>query len=125
MKNRGVGFYFTLIACILAAVDLFLYGKVMYTMPVVYGVLIAVIVVEVVAIVLNKPALNALLPLIGAVLLGYAAAKSFYVMVNQIGYVIAALDTIDTIYSFIVFVAVAVVGMLLYMIAGFLKQTKN
>ena len=122
MKNRGIGFYLTLVACVLALVDIIVYTQVMYKMPSVFVALILVIVVECTAFFLNNRILNNILPVIQAVLLGFAAAQSFYVMVNQLGYVVAALDTVDTIVSFIVFVAIAVVGMILCWISGFMKQ---
>lgn len=125
MKNRASGFYLTLVAAILALVDVILYGKVMYTMPVVYGVLIAAVVVELLAIVINKRVFNNFLPIIEGVLLGYGLAMSFFVMVNQIGYVIAGLDKIDTLYSFIAFAVIAGIAMLLSIVAGFLKQQKD
>lgn len=125
MKNRASGFYLTLVAAILALVGVIIYGRVMYTMPVVYGVLIAAIVVEVLAIVINKRVFNNFLPIIEGVLLGYGLAMSFFVMVNQIGYVIAGLDKIDTLYSFIAFAVIAGIGMLLNIVAGFLKQSKD
>ena len=39
--------------------------------------------------------------------------------------VIAGLDQIDTLIPFIIFAGIAIVGMLLYLIAGFLKQQKD
>ena len=122
MKNRGVGFYLTLVACALAFIDIIVYTQVMYKMPSVFVALILVVVIEAAAVFLNNKILNNLLPVIQAVLLGFAAAQSFYVMVNQLGYVVAALDTVDTIISFIVFVAIAVVGMIICWVSGFMKQ---
>ena len=74
---------------------------------------------------INNRILNNLLPVILAVLLGASAAGSFYVMVNQLGYVVAALDTVDTIISFIVFVSIAVAAMIICWISGFMKQEKE
>lgn len=125
MKNRGIGFYLTIIACVLALADIIVYTQVMYRMTSVFVLLIAVLVVEGAAVALNNKLLNNLLPIIQGVLLGLIAANSFYVMVNQIGYVIAALDTIDTIISFIVFVSVAVIGMIICWISCFMNQTKE
>jgi len=122
VKNKGIGFYLTLVACVLALADIIVYTQVMYKMPSVFVVLALAVVIECVAIFANNRILNNLLPVILAVLLGFAAAHSFYVMVNQIGYVVAALDTIDTIISFIIFVSIAVIGMILCWVSGFMKQ---
>ncbi len=105
MKNRAFGFYLTLVACVLALID--------------------IILIEGCALVLNNKFLNDWLPVIQAALLGFTAARSFYVMVNQIGYVIAGLDTMDTIQPLIVFVAVALVAMLICILSAFLRQQKE
>ncbi|MBP3196919.1 MAG: hypothetical protein J6N21_07925 [Butyrivibrio sp.] len=125
MKNRGIGFILTLVACALALVDIIVYTQVMYTLPVIFVFLAGVIVIEGAAFFINNRILNNLLPVILAVLLGASAAGSFYVMVNQLGYVVAALDTVDTIISFIVFVSIAVAAMIICWISGFMKQEKE
>ena len=125
MKNRGIGFILTLVACALALVDIIVYTQVMYTLPVIFVFLAGAIVIEGAAFFINNRILNNLLPVILAVLLGASAAGSFYVMVNQLGYVVAALDTVDTIISFIVFVSIAVAAMIICWISGFMKQEKE
>ncbi len=125
MKNRAAGFYLTLVAAILAVASIITYTRAMYTTPVVFVTLAAVVILEVLTVILNRRVLNGWLPLIGAALMGFAAGYSFKPMVNQIGYVIAGLDQIDTLISFIVFAGIAIVGMLLYLIAGFLRQQKD
>ncbi len=125
MKNRGIGFYVTLVACVLTLIATILYSKAMYTTTYVYVALIAAIVIEALAFVLNNKILNNWLPILEAVLVGFAIAHSFSVMVNQIGYVVAGLDTMETLKSFITFAVVAGVAMLLNMISGFMTQQKN
>ena len=125
MKNRAFGFYLTLVACVLALIDIILYTRVMYKMASVFVLLIVIILIEGCALVLNNKFLNDWLPVIQAALLGFTAARSFYVMVNQIGYVIAGLDTMDTIQPLIVFVAVALVAMLICILSAFLRQQKE
>ena len=46
MKNRGIGFILTLVACALALVDIIVYTQVMYTLPVIFVFLAGVIVIE-------------------------------------------------------------------------------
>ena len=125
MKNRAAGFYLTLVAAILAVASIIMYTRAMYKTPVVFVSLAAVVILEALTVILNRRVLNGWRPLFGAVLMGFAAGYSFKPMVNQIGYVIAGLDQIDTLIPFIVFAGFAIVGMLLYLIAGFLKQQKD
>ncbi len=125
MKNKGIGFYFTLLGCLAALIAMILYSGAMYKTTPVYVLLVLVIVLEVVGILVNKKPVNNWLPVLNAALIAFAVAHSFSVMVNQIGYVYAGLDTIDTLTGFITFAVVGIVGMILYIIAGFLPQTKD
>lgn len=125
-KKKAGGFYLTIAAAVLAIVGVVLYGSVMYKMNQVYILLAAAIVLGVLAFVLaGKPPLANLIPVVNAVLMASAAVWSANLMVNQIGYVIAGLDGMDTIQGFIVFCAIAVVGMLLNIIASFMPMAKE
>lgn len=125
-KKKAGGFYLTIAAAVLAIVGAVLYGSVMYKMNEVYILLAAAIVLGVLAFVLTgKTALVNLVPVVNAVLMASAAVWSANLMVNQIGYVIAGLDGIDTIQGFIVFCVIAVIGMLLNIIASFMPMAKE
>ena len=125
-KKKAGGFYLTLAAAVLAVVGVILYGSVMYRMNAVYILLAAAIVFGALAFVLTgKTVLASLIPVVNAVLMASAAVWSANLMVNQIGYVISGLDGIDTIMSFIVFCALAVIGMLLNIIASFLPMARD
>ena len=125
-KKKAGGFYLTLAAAVLAIVGVILYGSVMYRMNAVYILLAAAIVLGILVVVLTgKTELVNLIPVINAVLMASAAVWSANLMVNQIGYVISGLDGIDTIMSFIVFCALAVISMLLNIIASFLPMAKD
>lgn len=128
MKNtkKAGAFYLTALTVILAVVGLFLYKSVMYKMNLVYGFLAAVIVLGVLGIILaGKTTIANVVPILNAALMASAAVWSANLMVNQIGYVISGLDGMDTIQSFIVFCALAVVGMLLNIIASFMPMAKE
>lgn len=128
MKNtkKAGAFYLTALTVILAVVGLFLYKSVMYKLTMVYGFLAAVIVLGVLGILLaGKTAIANVVPVLNAALMACAAVWSANLMVNQIGYVISGLDGIDTIQSFIVFCALAVVGMLINIIASFMPMAKE
>lgn len=125
-KKKAGGFYLTLVAAVLAIVGVILYGSVMYKMNAVYILLAAVIVLGILAFVLTgKTALANLIPVVNAVLMASAAVWSANLMVNQIGYVIAGLDGVDTIQSFIVFCVLAVIAMLLNIVASFMPMVKE
>ena len=61
----------------------------------------------------------------GMMLAAAAAVWGAELMVNQIGYVIAGLDEMGTIMSFIYYEVVMVVTLLVCIICSFLKQTKD
>lgn len=125
-KKKAGGFYLTLAAAVLALAGVVLYGSVMYKMNAVYILLAAAIVLGVLAFVLTgKSTVVSLIPVVNAVLMASAAVWSANLMINQIGYVIAGLDGVDTIQSFIVFCVIAVIGMLLNIIASFLPMAKE
>ena len=125
-KKKAGGFYLTLAAAVLTIVGVVLYGSVMYKMNAVYILLAAAIVLGVLAFVLaGKTAAVNMIPVVNAVLMASAAVWSANLMVNQIGYVIAGLDGIDTIQSFIVFCVLAVTAMLLNIIASFMPMVKE
>lgn len=125
-KKKAGGFYLTLVAAVLAIVGVILYGSVMYKMNAVYILLAAAIVFGILAFILTgKTSAVNLIPVVNAVLMASAAVWSANLMVNQIGYVIAGLDGVDTIQSFIVFCVLAVIAMLLNIVASFMPMVKE
>lgn len=128
-KANGIGFYFMAIAAVLAIVACVMYGSVMYKYQPVYYMLIAAIVLGVLAIVLTLvmggKGIFGLVPVINAALMASAAVWSGSLMVNQIGYVVAGLDGMETINGFIFFCVLCVVGMLLNIIASFAPMYKE
>ena len=122
-QKKSVGFIFAVIAAALSLVACVVYTQVMYKLPVVFVFLILAIAVTVALFVLtgkNHPA-KEFLTLLSTIFIAGAAGAGFYLMVNQIGYVIAGLDGIDTILSFIVFEAITLVAMIVGIIGNFLK----
>lgn len=125
-KKKAGGFYLTVAAAVVAILGIVLYGSVMYKMNEVYILLAAAIVLGVLAVVLTgRTSVANVIPVVNAVLMASAAVWSANLMVNQIGYVIAGLDGMDTIQGFIVFCAAAVIGMLLNIVAAFLPMAKE
>ena len=125
-KKKGSGFYLTVAAAVLAVAGVVLYGSVMYKMNEVYILLAAAIVLGVLSLALTgKTSLAGLIPVANAVLMASAAVWSANLMINQIGYVISGLDSVETIQSFIIFCALAVAAMLLNIIASFLPMAKE
>ena len=129
LANKTVGFYITVVATVLAIISLVLYTSTTSALGVVYGLICAAIVVEVLLIVLskvmgNKPVLN-LASSVCAVLLGYALVTSFNPQLDAIGYVVSGLYTFDQIRPFVIFAAFLAVTFLLYIIASFMDLGKQ
>ncbi len=126
-RQRATGVYIVLIAAVIAAVAAFLYGNVMYKYQPVYYFLIGAIVLSVVAFLLatSVPLCAGLIPVINAALLASAVVWAASLMVNQIGYVVAGLDGMDTIQGFIVFAVLGVIAMLLNIVAAFTATAKE
>ena len=126
-NKRGFAPILACLAGILAIAAVVLYQSVMYKLPVVNILLAAAAVVAVVAFLLatKLPKLAGYLPICISALLASAAVWGANLMVNQIGYVVAGLDGIDTIQPWIIFEVVTVVGMLASIIAAFLPMAKR
>lgn len=125
-QKKSIGFIFAVIAAVLSLVACIVYTQVMYKLPVVFVFLVLELAVTVVLFLLigkNHPAKD-FLALLSTIFIAGAAGAGFYLMVNQIGYVIAGLDGIDTIMSFIVFEAITIVAMIVSIIGNFLPVTK-
>ena len=128
MKNKTIGFYMTFVAAILSIAACVLYGSVMYTLPVVYVfcAIAAVLTVVVIVCSAKKPAKKVyeFLPVANAILMASAAVWGVNLMVNELGYVVAGLDSFDAILSFVIYEVVAVVSLILNIAASFMKQYK-
>lgn len=129
LANKTVGFYISVVACVLALVALVLYVPTAGALSLVIGLLIAAIVIEVALIAVswvigNKAFLN-LASSINAVLLGYAIVTSFNPQLDAIGYVVSGLYTYDQISGFVNFVIVVAIAFLLYIVASFMNLGKQ
>ena len=127
MNKKSIGVILALLAGILAAVAAGLYMTVMYKMSQVYIFLLGATVLAIVAfaIATKVPKLSNYIPVIMAAMLAFAAVRGTELMVNQLGYVVAGLDGMDTIMSYIQFVSVTAVAMLISIIASFTKMAKE
>ena len=128
MKDKAVGFYFTLVAALLSVAGAIIYHSVMYKMMIVYVFCVAAVAVTIVTLVISAggrhPLFTQITPIVNAVLMACAAVWGVRLMVNQIGYVIAGLDEKSTNIALIYFEAVAVLAMLVNIIASFIRQQK-
>ena len=123
--KRGLSVYLTVVAGILAIVAAILYRGVMYRYQPVYYMLIAAAVIACVRYVLAgfMPRVASYLPICMAVLLASAAVWGTQLMVNQLGYVYAGLDGVSTIMTWIYFVGFAAAGMVLSIVASFMRPS--
>lgn len=115
--------FLTAAAGVLAIVAAILYNGVMYRFEPTYIMLIAAAVVAVGAFVLAgfAPRAAAYLPICASALLASAGIWGTQLMVNQLGYVYAGLDGMDTIMSWIWFMVVTLVALILCIVASFGK----
>jgi hypothetical protein len=128
MKNKTVGFYITLVAAILSAIACIIYRSVMYRLGAVYMLCIIAVLIAIATVVMSvKNGSNKIydfVPVVNAVLMASAAVWGVNLMVNEIGYVVADLDTFDAIQSLVVFEIIAVISLILNIVASFMKQYK-
>ena len=126
MNKKSIGVILALLAGILAAVAAGLYMTVMYKMSQVYIFLLGATVLAIVAFAISTkvPKLSNYIPVIMAAMLAFAAVRGTELMVNQLGYVVAGLDGVETIMSYIQFVSVTAVAMLISIIASFTRMAK-
>lgn len=127
MKNkRGIASILIVLAAILAVVSIILYKGVMYKFTPVYFMLVGAVVVALAGFVLadKLPRFSGYFPICASALLASAAVWGSQLMVNQIGYVVAGLDGINTIMPWVYFLAVTIAAMLVSIIAAFLPMAK-
>ena len=125
-NKKGFAVILMILAGLLAIIAAVLYRGVMYKMSVVYALLIAAAVLACVSFVIagKLPKLTGYIPVITAALLASAAVWGSNLMVNQLGYVVAGLDGMDTIMPYIQFMGCTIVAMLLSIIAAFMPMAK-
>ncbi|MGX8704945.1 MAG: hypothetical protein ACSW8J_00035 [bacterium] len=121
--KRGVSVFLTLVAGILAIVAAILYRSVPYRFQPVYIMLIGVAAVAALHWLLAgfMPRIASYLPVCMAAALASAAVWGTMLMVNQLGYVYAGLDPLSSIMTWIYFVGFTVIGMLLCIVAAFMR----
>lgn len=122
-KNKlGVAAFLSLVAGGLALVDIFLYRTVMYTYQPVFFMLAGAIAVAVLGCLLARvvPTIANYCPICIVFLLASALVWGAMLMVNQIGYVIAGLDGIETILSYIFFTGFTAAALVIALVAAFL-----
>ena len=124
-KNKlGFGAYMSIVAGILAIVACVLYRTVMYQYQPVYFMLIGAAVLAVLGLLIGKaiPKLANYIPVVMVFLLFSAIVWGSMLMVNQIGYVIAGLDGVDTILSYFIFVGFTLAAGVVALVASFLRM---
>ena len=128
MKNRNaIASYLMTVPGILAVAAIILYRFVMYRLTPVYFMLGGVILLVAIGFGLARkfPKISNYIPVCVSVLLASAAVWGSELMVNQIGYVMAGLDGVGTIITWIIYVAIVVIAMIVSLIASFLPMAKQ
>lgn len=129
LKNKTAGFYLTAAAAVLAVISLIVYRSANGALPLVFGLVAAAVVVEVLLAVLSKlfgnKGLFDLASSVCAVLMAGGLVLSFTTQLDALGYVVAGLYTMDQIMSFVIFAGFAAGSMVLYIIASFMDLGKQ
>ncbi|MCR4883376.1 MAG: hypothetical protein K6A68_07385, partial [Clostridiales bacterium] len=128
MKNRNaIASYLMTVPGILAVAAIILYRFVMYRLTPVYFMLGGVIPLVAIGFGLARkfPKISNYIPVCVSVLLASAAVWGSELMVNQIGYVMAGLDGVGTIITWIIYVAIVVIALIVSLIASFLPMAKQ
>ena len=127
-KNKlSVAAFLSIVAAVLALVDIFLYRTVMYTYQPVFYMLAGVIALAAVGCLLGlvAPKLANYIPICMTFLLASAIVWGSMLMVNQIGYVIAGLDGVETILTYIFFAGFTFAAVVISLIAAFLPMAQK
>lgn len=127
MKKYGSASLLTIIVCVLAVVARVLYDKVSNTDVIVTYLLYGVIGVAVVGLILVQflPRVANYIPIVLAALMASVAVWATGPMVNQLGWVVAGLDEFSVLMPYIYFMACAVLGLLVSIIAAFLPMSRR
>ena len=122
-RKKTVGFYFALAAAVLSLAGAFVYRGVTYKSTAVYAVLIIAAVLEVLIVVLSavkelRTEYN-IAAMISSVLMMTGAALSIRPMVREIANTIAGLNEWSVLYTYFLYIALTLLGGLLFLIASF------
>ena len=121
-KDKNIGTFLTLLAGFISLCACITYIFVMYTLPVVFIVLILSVVISVCALFRINKILVSYAPLIMAFLCATAIIWAVNPMVNQLGYVVSGLDDISTVIMLIVSGALMAIAMIISIVSAFLPQ---
>ena len=124
-QKKKIGVFLTLFAGVLSIVSCIVYTQVMYTLPVVYIAMIALVLVAAASFFANLDILTKIAPVLAAFLAATAIIWGVNPMVNQIGYVIAGLDEIGTILPLLISMGIMVLVMLMTIVSSFMKQKEE
>ena len=124
--KKSVGFYIEILAAIVGIVSIVMYGSSMVTTQKTYVFLVAAVVVALAGALLapKMPICNWAAP-VAAALAAAGIGWGVTVMADPIGYVISGLYTFADIQGWVIFVAVAGVAWLLYLVASFAGAAKE
>ena len=127
--KRSIGCYLAVIVGALAIAGFALNGGVANSIQLVSTLLIIAAVIEIVGFVLSfaagpRPVYN-LISIVSSVLIGYALTVSFGAQMNQLGNVVAGLDTADSLSTFFTFVGITAAALLVSIVSSFMGKAKS
>lgn len=129
LKKKTVGFYLTVLATILTVIGLIFYLSYRSVQVGAIQLTVAAICVEVLLIVVsavagNKPILD-LASSISAILLAAGVMVSLPSQIDGFGFLAAGLYTFDDIRNGVIYLVLAVVALLFYIVASFMNLGKE
>lgn len=128
MKNKALGFYLAAAVAVLSLVGVVVYGSVLVQDSIVTVLMIAAVVLAAATAVLGKLIDNnwivALIPVVNSAVITLAIGAAFLPMVDQIAYVVTALDPFSTISALVIFAVIAVVALVANVVSCFVSHEK-
>ena len=123
--KKKAGVFLILAAGVLSIIACAFYTRVMYTLPAVYILMIALAAICGASFFTDNAVLTKVAPVITAILAANAIIWGANPMVNQIGYVVAGLDEMSTIINLIISMGIMLAVMLLSIVSSFMKQKEK
>lgn len=128
MKNKALGFYLAAVVAVLSLVSVIVYGSVLVQDSIVTVLMIAAAVLAVATAVLGKLVENnwivALVPVVNCAVITMAIGAAFLPMIDQIAFVVTALDPYSTISALVIFAVIAVIALVANVVSCFVSHEK-
>lgn len=129
LKNKSIGFYFSVIGAILALAGLLLYRQAKNTESIIEALLMAVFLLQVAVSILlvfikGKKSVNLVISA-EAVMVAAALVFSFRTQVDALGYVVSGLYKFQTVRSYVLSVVFMLLSLIMFLITSYFGLEKE